>query len=177
MDRRGFLAVMGTSSIAIAGCSDLGEGDSEEDSGTNQPAGTQSDGTNTNPNSDSTGDSTRTETVVDTTRNIQEDEWYRVTFTANSSALYEARMTVRDGPSVDFYVTSQEELTAFENGDRFRYNRDLSMPDSIGGTASAELPAGDLAFIVDNSNQGEAAPPTNAVNDVATVEITVTSTF
>jgi len=51
------------------------------------------------------------------------------------------------------------------------------MLDSIGDTTSATLPAGDLIFVLDNSNRGEAAPPTNGVNDVVEVELTVTATY
>jgi len=178
MERRQFIGVVGTgTAITLAGCGSSGDGGSdEEDSDQSNNDGLTGDGGDSQTTDGSDEPTETTETLVDDRRNVQEDEYYRYSFSAEREAQYDARMTVRDGPNVDFIVTSQEEFEAYQNDERFRYNEALSMLDSTGDTTSARLPAGDLVIIIDNTNRGPAEPPANSVNDVAEVELTVTGT-
>jgi len=95
MDRRRFIGVVGTgAAISLSGCS------TEELLGSDDEANTQ----------DSQDQDEPTETIIEDSRNIQEDEWYYWEYSTQTEADYTAQMTVRDGPNVDFIVTDQNEF-------------------------------------------------------------------
>jgi len=126
---------------------------------------------------DGGGDSGSTvETIVDDTDTIEEDQYLSYSFELNRSADVDIRATVRDGPRVDIFVTSPEEFSHFEEGERFRYNSELSQMDTAGYDASLEdMPEGEYVLVVDNTEMGEAAPPTNFDDDNARVEVELTA--
>jgi len=112
------------------------------------------------------------ETVVDDTREINEDSYVYWEFSIESSRTITYDFTVRSGPAVDLFAVNEEEFGHYENGERFNYFGEHL--DSVGGDGSISLDSGEYVFVIDNTNAGEAAPPTNAVNDPVEVDITIT---
>ena len=164
MERRRFLATVGTTSAAVlAGCSDSSDADNSGEDSNNDPS------SNT-PRS-------RTETLIEDTRVVNEDGWYKWGFRLNEEAQLNLRVTVRSGPPVDIVLTSASEFEEYEDENRFRYNQDLSMLDTPGGDSSAEAPTGDYALIADNTNRVEAQPPSNFDDDPAEVEVSLIAEF
>jgi len=68
----------------------------------------------------------------------------------------------------------ESEYEHFDRGDRYEYIPDLSALDSSGATVSSKVPEGEYRLVVDNSERGEASPPTNLSNDVVNVEYDLT---
>lgn len=116
-----------------------------------------------------------TETIIDERDTVNEDQYLTYSFTLKRGATLDLEATVRSGPPLDIVFTSPDELEEFENGNRFRYNQELSLLDSAGGNATVEVPKGEYVLIVDNTNQIEAEPPTNLDDDNARVEILLTA--
>lgn len=105
---------------------------------------------------------------------IEEDNWKgrELRFTSEGRLEYEG--IVRDGPAVDFYLMDADEYEHFENGERFQYLTATSRQDTTGADVSATVPAGNYVFLVDNSEMGEAAPPSDFDNNIASVEVSLT---
>ncbi|WP_458191219.1 hypothetical protein [Haladaptatus sp. NG-WS-4] len=149
--RRSILAATGA--LLLAGCSSI-NADSTNFGGT---------------------ETTTTETIVNDRDTVNEDHYLTYTFTLNRKATLDLSVTVREGPRLDIVFTSQDELAEFEAGNHIRYNENLSFLNSLGGDATLEVPKGDYALIVDNTDAIDAQPPTNFTDDNARVEIRLTA--
>ena len=149
--RRFIVAGIAGASFGIAGCS--GNNDSED-------------------NGNGGGNDTPEPwTIVDDTRSLEEDEYLSWDFTLNRQATLKLSAIVRDGPAADILLTSVDEFNEFEQDNRFRYNSAVSLMDSGGGSTSGLVSSGSYVFVLDNTNAGEAKPPTNFSNDVVEIEV------
>ncbi|WP_135822434.1 hypothetical protein [Halostella litorea] len=171
IQRRTFLA--SSSAALLAGCiSDDEDADTTQngggDQGNNFNGGGESGGGSNNPD---TTESVQTNTLVDDTVDVSEDEYRYWTFTLNQEATLSYEFTVRNGPNVDVILTDQEEFNSYQDGNRFRYASSGSSLDSIGDRISTDIPADDYVLCIDNTEAGEAQPPSNLDDDVARVEI------
>ena len=147
MDRRKFIsAVVALGSTGVAGCS--GDGDGGDDG---------------------------SEELISDSIVAEEGEYYTWDLTINSAGTLQHDLIVRDGPSIDFAVFEPSEFEAYENEERARYLSGPSELDTENYQDSAEYPEGEYKVVVDNTDWGEAAPPTNLDNDMAEVEITITN--
>jgi hypothetical protein len=148
--------------LLLSGCAGVLEED--EDSGGGGDGG------------DGGADQPQTETLIDKSYEVSEDEWGGATGGLNADAEITVDFTVRDGPAIDFFVMTEEEYDYYRNGERFKVNSQASIEDETTARYTVEIPEGDYAFIVDNTERGEAKPPANLSDDVVTVELTVTAT-
>ncbi|WP_151101775.1 hypothetical protein [Haloarcula sp. CBA1129] len=117
------------------------------------------------------------ETIIDDNDTVTEDQYRHYSFTLNQEATLDLRVTVRSGPPLDVIFTSPEEFEQFERGNRMRYNEDLSMLDTAGDDNSITAPEGEYTVIVDNTNFGEARPPTDGQDNAATYDISLTASL
>lgn len=156
--RRAFLAGTGVLTAALAGCSQIDNT-------------TQGDEPNNNG-----GDSADTglQLIDSFERNysIEEDNWKGREFNFTSRGRVEYEAVVREGPSVDIYVMERSEYEHFQNEERFTFFTEATRQDTTYADVSGTLAGGDYAFIVDNSSMGEASPPSDFENNVATVDVT-----
>lgn len=102
---------------------------------------------------------------------IREDAYKGINFEVEQDSTIEWDAIVRTEFAVDIIVLTQAELAHFENEERFEYLSDATRLDTVGADVSATVPEGEYALIVDNSDMGEATPPTNLDDDLADVEI------
>lgn len=157
MQRRRFIGVSTAAAItALAGCS----GGSDSDDGPSVS------------NDETPGSSS--ETITDERVSLSEDEYQYYEFTAEGTVTLEYDAIVRTGPAIDIILTTQSELTNYENEEAFRYNESGSSLDTENATESTDLDSDDWALILDNTNMGKAQPPANLNDDVAEVEIEAT---
>ncbi|WP_336328156.1 hypothetical protein [Halovenus sp. HT40] len=156
MERRQFIEIVagGVATVGLAGCS-----------------GQSGDGPNVS-DEESPGDAS--ETLADETVEVSEDSYQAYTATLESSATLSYDAIVREGPAIDIIVTNGNEFTNYENDENFRYNSAASELDTSNTNNSTELDSGNWALILDNTSRGEAEPPTNFDDDIATVEIEAT---
>lgn len=136
-------------------------------------AGCTSDSTPSASNSNS--DRSTPVEIIDDRDTVNEDRYLTWEFSFSQKTRVNINVTVRSGPHLDIVFTDQSELQEFEDGNRFRYSSELSMMDSAGGRESENVPAGDYAVIVDNTDRLEAKPPSNFDEDPARVEIRLTA--
>lgn len=174
--RRKILGMSAASLVGIAGCS--GSDEPENNSGGNPDSGSEE---TTIPDTDGDGvpdsrddypnDSnlSRKQTMSDT-RNLEEDHWRYFPLEFDSSGSLNYDFIVRDGPAIDAIVLEESEYSYFDNGERYEYIPSLSTMDTTGDEVSGRIPSGSYYLVFDNSNRGEATPPTNFSNDVITVE-------
>jgi len=161
VSRRHFVA--GASVACLAGCP-ARSFDTDSDS----------DGDADGASNGASGDSSTTETIFDDNDTVREDYYRTYEFTLNRQVTLDLRVTVRSGPAVDIILTTPDEFDEYEERNRFRYNEDLSLLDTTGGDTSMDAPAGDYVLIVDNTEMGEAQPPSNFDDDPATYDIELT---
>lgn len=121
------------------------------------------------------GNGLTTEVIVDDNDSVEEDAWRNYQFRLNREATVSVETTVRRGPAMDFYMMNPEEYRNFDNGNRFRFVSALSRGDTTGYSGEGRLPSGEYVLVADNSNRGEAAPPTNFSDDVATFDVRITA--
>lgn len=114
----------------------------------------------------------RWQELLNVTRTAQEDEWLTWGWEAEQTTELEVTLTVRSGPAIDFYVMDESEWDQYQAGNRARYH-DLSMPNTTGGSRRGTLSGGSYVFVIDNTEHGEAAPPTNFDEDPARLELIV----
>jgi hypothetical protein len=167
--------------MTLAGCSGGGDTDSgqgDADRAETVEADTEPDADNDGvPDSDDDYPNDPERSAGKTSRgnlDVAEDEWSSWTFEFSEPTHIEYEMVVRDGPSVDVILFGDREYEYFENQDRAKYYSGLSDLDTTRGLASGWVEAGDYVLVVDNTEWGEAAPPTNLDDDVAEVEYTLT---
>lgn len=181
MDRKSRRAVLGTvGAVLLAGCSGSDNPDDSDDQ--NNFGGGDSTPTE-RPDSDGDGvpdvddefpndpDFSRESELIDDERNIPEDEWYYWTYEFDGETELSYQFTVREGPAIDAILTSESEYEHLKEGERFRYSSEGSVLDAAGGEKTVTPPEGTYYLILDNSNLGEAVPPTNLDDDVVSVEI------
>lgn len=126
---------------------------------------------------DGSGNGTpRTQTLLDERYEISEDEYAAATGEIERDVEVTIEFTVREGPAVDLFVMTRDEFDNYQAGERFKFGQSASIEDEIDATNTAELAAGNYAFVVDNTDRGAAHPPANLSDDVATVEVTITAT-
>lgn len=184
MSRKTRRAVLGAAGVTLlAGCSS--SGDDSDDPQNNVGGGPADEEETPTPRPDSDGDgvpdaeddlpndpdfSVESEIISDE-RNIPEDEWYYWTYEFDGETELSYQFTVREGPAIDAILTSESEYQHLKDGERFRYATEGSVLDSAGGEATITPPEGTYYIVLDNSNLGEAVPPTNLDDDIASVEI------
>ena len=183
--RRETLGMSAVGLLTIAGCTSSGDTSSNNaggsDGSVNGNSGDVADTQTERPDSDDDGvidaqdaypsdpDLTQKDTTSDT-RKLEEDEWRHMQLEFPSTGYLSYDFIVREGPEIDVIFMEDGEYSHFEDGNRFEYIPDLSSLASAGNEVSAKVPSGTYRLIFDNSNQGEASPPTNFSNDVITVE-------
>ena len=182
MDRYSRRRVLGLSAISfvgVAGCT----GNDNSNTGSNDGGGNNEAKNEETERPDADGDGvfdvqddyphdqylSRKQTKSDT-RKLEEDEWRYYELDFNSSGFLRYDFIVRDGPKIDVIFIEKSEYSHFDNGDRYEYKPALSALDSAGEEVSEKVPEGTYYIIFDNSNRGEATPPSNLNNDVITVE-------
>jgi hypothetical protein len=175
--RRSLLLSTGALVTASAGCTNSdseGDGGGSSDDNFNDNSGTSdADGDGVRDSLDDyPNDSSRSKLVnsEDDTRNIEEDHWRYYELNLPQSGHLSYDYIVRDGPSIDAIVIDESEYGYFKENERYNYYPELSTLDSIGESMSGPISSGTYYLIFDNSERGEAYPPSNMSNDVANVE-------
>ncbi|WP_149799237.1 hypothetical protein [Halorubrum xinjiangense] len=158
----------------LAGCTGGGGGGSDGDSPIDQVQDSDDDGV---PDSedDYPNDPDRSEQLrsISDTRNLEEDQWRHIPLEFSQTGYIEYDFIVRDGPAIDVILLDESEYQYFDEGERSEYYPELSATDSTGDDVQGEIPSGTYRLILDNSNRGEATPPTNFSNDVVSVEYSI----
>lgn len=179
--RRTFLKTAPALVAGIAGCSTNGDSNDDGNDGGSNDVNENTE----RPDRDNDGvpdiqddypnDADRSQQLrsVSDTRNIEEDHWRYYTIEFSQTGTIEYDFIVRDGPAIDVILMDESEYQYFENEERWQYYTELSAMDSTGDNVSGQVSAGTYRLIFDNSNQGEAAPPSNFSNDVVSVEFTL----
>lgn len=107
-------------------------------------------------------------------KNINEDAYAYYFFTLNAYSFRLAyEVLVASGPAVDVFLMDDQNFQRYQQGRAFEYlvaGTDQATTHSIQNVAIAGLTAGTYYLVVDNTNAGQARPPTNGVNDVAAVQ-------
>lgn len=179
--RRTVLKATPILAVGIAGCSTGGDGNDDADDG----GGNNVNENTERPDSDNDGvpdvqddypnDPDRSQQLrsISDTRNLEEDQWRYYTLNFSQTGFLEYDFIVRDGPAIDAILMDESEYQYFENEERWEYYTELSALDSTGDDIRGRVSSGTYRLIFDNSNQGEAAPPSNFSNDVVSVEFTL----
>lgn len=177
--RRALLRTTPAVVVGLAGCSGGGSDDSGSE---NIDVGDQQ---TERPDSDNDGvpdlrddypnDSTRSQrvTTISDERNIEEDGYYYYSINFAQSTTIEYEFVVRQGTEIDVILFDESEFSHYENGERSRYYTGLSALNSVGDSATGQVGTGSYRLVFDNTNYGEAAPPTNFDNDVVNVEFSI----
>lgn len=87
--------------------------------------------------------------------------------------------TVTSGPEVDVYLLTVEDVDRYENGQDFDYlsHTTGSSPDTaVVDSATVESDVG-TQMVIDNTNRGDVAPPTDLDDNVATVQLEAAFSF
>lgn len=106
-------------------------------------------------------------------RSLPEDTWHAYDIEFWQAGLLGYAFTVPAGPAIDVLVIEASDYEAFVQSEDVPYLREVSVLDSTGSTVRGTLSAGSYKLVIDNSPRGEAAPPSNFRDDVATVAITI----
>jgi len=109
---------------------------------------------------------------------VQGDRWHWQRFTYDEDDREKLRVRVqlelKDGPPIDVYLVDAENLKKFENGERFTHLFVLSNAlTSVLDTGWFRPEAGDYYLLLDNTSQGDLAPPTLLESDIATVKFII----
>ncbi|WP_458207861.1 hypothetical protein [Haladaptatus sp. NG-SE-30] len=78
---------------------------------------------------------------------------------------------VVEGPNVDVFFLSQDQLAAYTAGGEFEYRYTSGLTVSGGWTEDSGVPAGKYAVIFDNTDRGEAVPDRLSMRGHAWVEV------
>lgn len=103
---------------------------------------------------------------------VEEDSWtyWEMEFNEPTEIGYE--FIVRDGPDADLIMFEESEFSHYEEMERAEYlGSASSMNTSNADVERVSVPAGSYRLVIDNSNWGEAQPPTNLDDDVVTAEL------
>lgn len=109
--------------------------------------------------------------LVDNTIELGEDDYKYWTFELGSKTTLSYEFLVRNGPKIDMILLTDSEFNQYQAGNRFEHIAKGSSMASVEGSVEAKLSKGDYAFVADNTNAGEAAPPANFEGDLAKVEL------
>jgi hypothetical protein len=177
VQRRKYLATIGSVSVALAGCTGGGDGGTGGGSGDGSSSGGDGSSGGSEPTETETETPTETPTptpqeVINDTRQIPEDEFYRWSFEANVPLRLDIEFTVREGPKIDFLVMSGSEYQEYDDGNRFRTMIDAT--GTVGDTISGTVEEGPVYIVADNTNRGPTDPPSNFDDDIAEVEVFAT---
>lgn len=120
--------------------------------------------------SDSTegGSGTAREQIIDSREEVPEDEYLVFSFDANDQVEFEYEYTVRDGPDIDVFLLDDQEFDEFQAGNRFR---PYSTVYGTSGGDTVVLDEDSYRLVIDNTNAGEVAPPTDFDDSVAEIEV------
>lgn len=150
---------------------DFGDDDTTTDSG-DDSSRTVDDVFGDDPSSDAGDDpvdlpSTRQE-ITDARRSISEDRYIHWDFELNSKSTVSYSFTVVSGPDIDVFLVGRDELANFENSESFR-----AYSSASGSSGSDEVPlaSGSYTLVLDNTDAGTVAPPTNLDDDVVNVDL------
>lgn len=117
-------------------------------------------------------DEPQREELVSGTFDINEDEFRGWRFSLDQDATLEYSYTVTEGPSIDVFLLDDRAYSHFKEEDNFQYISEGSALDAVSKSVEVDLPEGDeYVLVIDNTNAGEAAPPTDLEDNVARVEI------
>ncbi len=122
----------------------------------------------TSSSSDGSGGGSTREQVIDSREEINEDGYQYFSFDLNRQATFEYEFTVRSGPEIDVFLMDDQEFDEYQGGNRFRV---FSGKVGTGGRDTLTLDENSYRLVVDNTNAGEVAPPTNFDDDVVEVEV------
>lgn len=111
--------------------------------------------------------------LVNDERTIGEDEWYVWEYEFEEEIWLSTEFTVREGPPIDMMWFTESEYSYYEDQERATPVSGGYEMDAAGGANEVTLPAGTYRLVLDNTEWGQAAPPTNFDEDPATVSITV----
>lgn len=182
MDRYSRRRILGLSAVSLVGLSGCtGSDDTDNEGGSGDENNEPMEGNTERPDADGDGipdsqddyphdsDLSQKQTNSDS-RKLEEDEWryYELDFSSTGFLRYD--FIVRDGPEIDVIFIEESEYSHFDEGERYEYKPALSAMNSTGEEVSGKIPEGSYCLIFDNSDRGEASPPTNFSNDVVTVE-------
>lgn len=175
LGRREVLAMSG---VALAGCTTGGGGSDDDQSNIGGSADTP---TSSDVDGDGVPDarddyprnaSYSTEVVKSSDRiEIGEDEWYRWNFNFSQTTEIQYDLIVREGPNIDAIWFSPSEYEYYKNEQRAEYQSPSALDTASAEVGPVTVSAGEYYFVLDNTNWGGAAPPTNFDDDVAVVEI------
>ena len=101
----------------------------------------------------------------DKTVTVDEDQYFSVQLTGVSQVGWIVEYL--DGEhNFDVYLLDDVNYQQFTNGNSFNYLSELSAPDAKGGQRGpVTITEDDYYLVVDNSNQGDSAPPSDGVNN------------
>jgi hypothetical protein len=101
---------------------------------------------------------------------VEEDGFISWSWQIDDPAEIRWEMTVRSGPSVEFFVMESVEFDEYQAGNRFRTTVQGSGTSDIG---TRRIEEGNYRFVIDNTDAGSVQPPTNLDDDVAEVELEI----
>ncbi|MDS0258914.1 hypothetical protein NDI56_05850 [Haloarcula sp. S1CR25-12] len=122
------------------------------------------------PSGSSGGDTDSWQEILNTRETVQEDEYQAWNWSADQSTEIRWEFTVRNGPEAELFVMESTEFDEFQAGNRF-YAVESAAGTSDETTFTVE--SGDYRFVLDNTNAGDIAPPTNLDDDAAEIELVV----
>lgn len=132
-------------------------------------------GTTSNGDGDDTGiDSGFTKNIIyegSERESIQEDQYIRWAIDIDEAATIDYTVNVVDGSNIDVVLMDDTSLDEFKNGQEYRYYPDVSAMDTSYASREGRVDAGNYLIIIDNSNLGEAKPPTDFEDSIVTVEL------
>ena len=104
---------------------------------------------------------------------IHEDQYMHYTFEASGTVSIDVRLV--GGPPIDVYFVDAARVDDYIKKKKFYYYPTLSQEGARNFKATANVPKGRYALVLDNTDYGGTAPPMNMVDDVATVEVEIRS--
>lgn len=88
----------------------------------------------------------------------------------------EGSVSVDMGPNIDFIIMESTYFERYRDGDSYQYITAGSEMNTAGANIDAAIGSGNLYLVIDNTAAGDAEPPTNLDDDVATVDYDLTVT-
>lgn len=106
---------------------------------------------------------------------IAEDQHYNTGFEATSTVTLEIGVDVHSGPNIDVIVLDDVNYRQYRRGNDFVHYESCGGVAAQGFQQSCRLDSGTYHVVLDNTNAGATAPPTNAVDDGADTSWTVSA--
>jgi len=115
----------------------------------------------------------------DTSVAVDEDGYHPFVVEIKKKSAVTVEYSMISGPEVDIFTLTESEYAVWEKSkkpeeDSVTPVSGLSESGKNKGRLSSEVPSGKYFVIVDNTNYGKCAPPTNTVNDQARVQVKIT---